>query len=108
MTDVIKYGLLQSDIKKIVSIFENNERIAEVILFGSRAKGNFHNGSDIDIALKGKNLKLNDVLNASIEIDELMLPYKFDIIIYNKINENKLIDHINRVGISLFVRQPAN
>jgi len=101
MNEQKRYGLSELDLSKVISILIKNEKIDEVILFGSRAKGNFSNGSDIDLALKGNCLTLNDILDASIEIDKLYLPYKFDLIIFDRINEKKLIDHIDRVGISL-------
>ncbi|HLN73820.1 MAG TPA: nucleotidyltransferase domain-containing protein [Prolixibacteraceae bacterium] len=100
----IKYGLEDAAIGQIVSILESNPKIEKIVLFGSRAKGNFQNGSDVDISLIGKELGLNDILNASIEIDELALPYKFDLVIYDRIKEKSLLDHIDRVGIILFER----
>ena len=99
-----KYGLENSAISQIISILESNLKIEKIVLFGSRAKGNFQNGSDVDLSLMGKELTLNDILNASIEIDELALPYKFDLIIYNRIKEKALLEHIDRVGITLFER----
>ena len=102
MNDNIKYGLLVSDMDNVISILKKNERISKVILFGSRAKGDFNKGSDIDIALKGDDLKLNDIIKASLEIDELLLPNKFDLIIFNRIKEKALIEHINRIGITLY------
>lgn len=65
------------------------------------AKGNFCKGSDIDIALKGEELSLKDILKAKTEIHDLFLPWKIDLVIYNRIKEEELIDHIKRVGISL-------
>ncbi|MBN2637466.1 MAG: nucleotidyltransferase domain-containing protein [Bacteroidales bacterium] len=78
------------------------------MLFGSRAKGNYNRGSDIDLTIKGDNLTLNDVLDLSIDLDDLMLPYKFDLIIYDRIKEKDLIDHILRVGIPLLKRGRNN
>ncbi len=100
-----KYGLLKMDIERIISIFKSNSKIDNVILFGSRAIGNYKPGSDIDIALKGADIKLNDILNVVAELDKLLTPYKFDVVIYNRITENALTDHIDRVGISLFNRR---
>ena len=105
MNENTKYGLLESDIKNIISILRKNGRINEIILFGSRAKGTFNNGSDIDIALKGDDLKLTDIINSSLEIDNLLLPNKFDLIIFSRIKEQALIEHINRVGIILYKRR---
>lgn len=99
-----KYGLLLTDVERIVSIFKSNLKIDKVVLFGSRAIGNYRPGSDIDIALKGSDINLNDILNAKTELDKLSLPYKIDIVIFNRIKEQALIEHIERVGISLFER----
>jgi predicted nucleotidyltransferase len=100
----IKYGLENFVISQIVTILERNPKIEKVILFGSRAKGNFQNGSDVDLSLIGKELELNDIINASIEIDNLALPYRFDFVIYDRIKEKALLEHIDRVGITLYER----
>lgn len=99
-----KYGLLERDMEEIVSIFKSNSKVEELLLFGSRAKGNNVSGSDIDLAVKGKDLNLDDILKAKSEIDKLSLPYKTDIIIYGRIKDYDLIDHIDRIGIRLFKR----
>ena len=101
MSENEKYGIPQSNLQQIVAILQNNPKIKEAILFGSRAKGNFESGSDIDIALKGIDLSLEDILNAKTEIEELFLPWKTDLVIYHRIQEKELIEHIDRVGISL-------
>jgi len=100
-----KYGIEVSDIEGILSIFKGNVRISRIILFGSRAKGIFTERSDVDIAISGDNLGLKDVIGASLEIDQLYLPYKVDIIIFDRIKEDALIGHINRVGIVLFEKK---
>ncbi len=104
MNEKREYGLLEDDLNKIVSIVRSNQLVNKTILFGSRAKGSFDPGSDIDIALQGSNLKLDDILTMKVELEKLSLPYKFDIVIYERINEKDLIDHIDRVGITLFER----
>ena len=104
MNKTRKFGLLEEDINRIVSILMSNPNIENAILFGSRAKGNYKPGSDIDVALNGSNLTLDDILSAKIEIEKLALPYKFDILIYDRITEKALIEHIERVGIILFQR----
>lgn len=99
-----KYGLSETDISDVLSILQKNQKIYKISLFGSRAKGVFKDGSDVDLALMGVNLELNDILDASNEIEELLLPFKFDLIIYNRIEEKNLIEHIDRIGIVLFER----
>lgn len=102
-----KIGLELFTINEIVSILEKNPKIEKVVLFGSRAKGNFQNGSDIDLALHGTGLNVNDILNTSIEIDQLSLPYQIDFVIYDRITEKTLQEHIDRVGITLFERKKS-
>lgn len=68
------------------------------IIYGSRAKGNYRKGSDIDLVLKGENLTINDVLKLEDDLDELLLPYLFDISILHHIKNPNLLGHIERVG----------
>lgn len=98
------YGLEKNDVELIINVLETNNKVSKALLFGSRAKGNFEVGSDIDIAIQGSELKLNDVIDLRIAFDELLLPYKFDIVIYNRISEPDLLDHIKRVGIELYTK----
>jgi predicted nucleotidyltransferase len=97
-----KYGLLESDWEKIIEIFTSNPKINKVVLFGSRAKESFENGSDIDIALQGDHLNIDDILSAKLAYDKLQLPYKIDIVLFDRIKEKELIEHINRVGVILY------
>jgi len=71
-------------------------------LYGSRAKGNYKPGSDIDLTLKGIGLDLKLINKISIELDDLLLPYTFDLSIYNAIDDPALIEHIERVGTTFF------
>lgn len=96
------YGLKDTDLEIIRQAIKSHPNITEAILFGSRAKGTFHPGSDIDIALKGNGLK-ETVLELSIYLNqETLLPYQFDIVDYHSIDNEKLVEHINRVGISIY------
>lgn len=102
MTETEKYGIPLSDLRNVISILKGNLKIRKAILFGSRAKGNFSSGSDVDIALIGNELNLNDIAEHSIQIDDLYLPWKFDLIIYNRITEKALKENVDRVGVELF------
>lgn len=91
------FGLKQNEIEKIHVIFKNHVEINQVIVYGSRAKGNYKPYSDIDITLIG-NIDLTNQNKIEIELDDLLLPYKFDVSIFHKIENKDLIEHINRVG----------
>ena len=99
------YGLKEIHINKIASVFANYPDIHKAILYGSRAKGNYREGSDIDISLVGDNIDLSLLLRIETELDNLLLPYFIDISIFNKIENQELVDHINRVGILLYEKR---
>ncbi|HOO33937.1 MAG TPA: nucleotidyltransferase domain-containing protein [Thermotogota bacterium] len=92
------YGLDQEDIDNLKEVFSRFDAVDKVILYGSRAMGTYRTGSDIDITLIGKNLSLQTIFGIEDEIEELYLPYSFDISIYDRIKNEDLIDHIRRVG----------
>lgn len=98
----MKTGLSKKIWNKITKVFENFPRIIEVILFGSRAMGNFREGSDIDLAVKGENIELNDLLDIEAALEDLQLLYTFDVINYSKLTNPDLKAHINRVGIQVY------
>ncbi|WP_367026739.1 nucleotidyltransferase domain-containing protein [Methylococcus sp. ANG] len=99
------YGLRDSDLALIVDAIEAFPEIERVLLFGSRAEGNFKTGSDVDLAIQGKAVghesavRLAGVLN-----EEKPLPYYFDVLDYAAITEPGLLEHIDRVGIVIYER----
>jgi predicted nucleotidyltransferase len=96
-----KYGLSIQNLNAIIEVISSFEGVESIILFGSRVLKNFKPGSDIDIALKGDSINLDDILRISLALDELMLPYKFDLIIYSRITEPALKEHIDQNGVVL-------
>ena len=98
------YGLKDTHIEKIQSVFANYGNIDKAILYGSRAKGNYRNGSDIDLTLVGENLDLSTLLKIENELDDLLLPYKIDVSIFHKIQNPDLVDHVNRMGKIFYER----
>jgi predicted nucleotidyltransferase len=104
----MSFGLKESTIQQIISIFESYPQIEEAIVYGSRAKGNYRNGSDIDLTLKGNDLSLELLFEMEHSLDDLLLPYKIDLSIYDKIENPDLTDHISRVGILFYSRTQKN
>ena len=92
----MEFGLNQDSIDKINSVFEKHPEIEKVIIYGSRAKGNYRAGSDIDLTLMGNDLEYNLAGTVDSEIDDLNTPYLFDISIFEKLNSPSLKEHINR------------
>ncbi len=96
------YGIKETELDKLTTLFAQNQRIESVILYGSRAKGNYKPFSDVDITLKGENLTRSDLNQLSLAIDDLLFPYEFDVSIFHKLKNEKLIEHIERVGIMIY------
>jgi predicted nucleotidyltransferase len=99
MSLILKYGLTEKTISSIKDVFSKQKKIQKIILYGSRAKGNFRNGSDIDLTLVAVEMTFSELSKLMTEIDDLMLPYKFDVSLFHQIEDVGFIDHINRVGI---------
>ena len=93
-----QFGLQKEDIQKINTVFDQYEAVLEVILYGSRAKGNFKNGSDIDLTIIDKNLIFSQLIEIETKLDDLLLPYKIDLSQKKHINNNDLLEHIERIG----------
>ncbi len=100
--DIQKTGLSLGTIKQILELLSKVENLELCVIYGSRAKGNFKNGSDIDLCLFGNNLKAEILLRLEQDLDELMLPYTFDICIYQLIDNPNLKEHIDRVGMIFY------
>jgi len=98
-------GLEDSDIEKIRKVFSNYPKIELVLLYGSRAKENYKTYSDIDLSLKGEDLDLTLLQAIEFEIDDLLLPFKFDISIYDGITNPDFKEHIDRVGKVFYSRK---
>ncbi|MDO9167714.1 MAG: nucleotidyltransferase domain-containing protein [Methylobacter sp.] len=98
-------GLTEADINRIRTTIEQFPEIEEAVIFGSRAKGTYKKASDVDLAIKGRAVtsetikRLNFLLN-----EELPLPYFFDVVHYESLENQLLVEHIDRVGkpITLF------
>jgi len=101
VSEYLNTGLPQKTIQSLIEVFAKHPKIDEVILYGSRAKGNYREGSDIDLTLKGLKLNLANLLKIENEIDDLLLPYKVDLSIYHKLENPDFIEHIDRVGVVL-------
>lgn len=101
------FGLSYNTIAQIINVLSDFPEVEEAIIYGSRAKGNYKNGSDIDLTLKGDKLNYELLLKIMNKIDDLLLPYSVDISIFNEIDDESLIEHIIRVGKIIYSRSSA-
>jgi len=99
----MKYGLPEAAVQKICAVLRRYPQVEKAILYGSRAKGNFKNGSDIDLTLRGgADLTLNVLYRIMDELDDLLLPHIIDLSIFDNIHDPDVIEHIQRVGVTFY------
>ena len=101
----MRFGLPDSAIEQICAIFAAHPEIERAVLYGSRAKGNFKPGSDIDLTLFGADLSHELLLDLLVEPDDLLLPWMIDLSLSASLHHPALQDHINRVGVVFYQRQ---
>jgi predicted nucleotidyltransferase len=94
----MRFGLKDKDIQIINNVFSKFDSVDKVVIYGSRAKGNFKPGSDIDLIMEGQNLNLNLLNKISTMLHDLPIPYLVDLSIKNKIDKKELLEHVERVG----------
>ena len=99
----MKYGLAPSTTEKNRAVLSHYPQVEQAILYGSRAKGNYKNGSDIDLTLRGgSKLTMRVLFRILDELDDLLLPYTIDLSIFNDISDPDVIAHIQRVGVTFY------
>lgn len=93
-----EFGLSPRSIKTIRDILQKYPEVEQAIIYGSRAKGNYREGSDIDLTLKGKNLTRAISSKIWLDLDDSNSPYLFDLSIYHDLTNKNLVEHIDQVG----------
>jgi predicted nucleotidyltransferase len=98
-----RFGLKEATIQKICAVLAKYPQVEKAVLYGSRAKDNYKIGSDIDLTLiGGDNLTEKVLCQIMDEIDDLLLPYTFDLSIFQHISDPEVIEHIQRVGVVFY------
>ncbi|MEI7668709.1 MAG: nucleotidyltransferase domain-containing protein [Pseudomonadota bacterium] len=98
----MNFGLSDKTIATIHAIFQRYPAIRKAIIYGSRAKGNYKNGSDIDLTLLGDSLTYNDLLSILGDLEDSFIPHHVDLSLFYSIDNPNLREHIERVGIVFY------
>ncbi|MCO6453334.1 MAG: nucleotidyltransferase domain-containing protein [Caldilineales bacterium] len=98
----MNHGLPQSVVESISAVLSRHPQVESATLFGSRAKGDYKNGSDIDLTLHGEQLTLRILYRILNDLDDLYLPYTIDLSIFDNISDPDVIEHIERVGVIFY------
>lgn len=99
----MKYGLSDQALEKIQDVFTRYPQVEEAVLYGSRARGDYKNGSDIDLTLRGGDALTHTILSRiANDLDDQLLPYTIDLSIFKNIRNPEMVDQIKRVGVALY------
>ncbi len=100
-----RFGLKEITLARIKGVFSGYPEIEQVILYGSRAKGNYRNGSDIDLTIVGDQVTAEQLSRVRLALDDLLLPYTIDLSLMRQIDNPDLVAHIERVGVVFYKRR---
>ena len=102
-----KHGLTDKTVAQITGVLARFPAVERAVLFGSRAKAVHKPGSDIDLALVGDTLDWRVLGRIDDALDDLLLPYRFSLVIFGKNLDPEVAAHIHRVGVPFFERGPV-
>lgn len=98
------FGLSERTLTQIRQVLGQHPGVRSAVIYGSRAKGTYKTGSDIDLTLHGDTLQYEDLMAINESLDELLLPYEIDLSLFKEIDNASLREHIERVGQVLYAR----
>ena len=102
----MQYGLSDRTLKKIRDVLVRYPQVEEAVLYGSRARGDYKNGSDIDLTLRGGDVLTHTILSRiANDLDDQLLPYTIDLSIFKNIRNPEMLAQIKRVGIAFYKKQ---
>lgn len=90
------FGLPQRTLDEMHAIFAKHSKVEKVVVYGSRAMGNYRPGSDIGLTMFGKDLTYTNLIRISGDLDDSSIPYLVDLSIFEQLNHADLKDHIRR------------
>ena len=102
-----RHGLTERTVEQIAGVLARFPGVEKAMLFGSRAKTTHKRGSDIDLALVGAALDWRTVGKIYDALDDLLLTYRFSLIVYDGNTDPEVAAHIIRVGIPFFQREQS-
>ena len=101
-------GIKTAHREALIDILAANPKVEQVVLFGSRALGNYRPNSDIDLALYGKALSLDDLARFQEQIEATTIPHHVDLLLADRIENDRLRRHIEEQGVVWFRRTPSS
>lgn len=101
MARKLMFGLSDAVIGDLRGVFAKYPEIERVLIFGSRAKGTFKDGSDIDLAVVAPAMSDQRFTQLWGEIDDLQLVFKVDVVHFDRLAQPALREEIMANGQSV-------
>lgn len=102
MADTLTFGLSSAIIADLHRVFAAYPEVEQVLIFGSRAKGNFRSGSDIDLAVLASRVSEARFTQLWNELDALPILFKMDVLHWNSLGNERLKNKIREEGKVFF------
>ncbi len=100
----MNHGLSDVTIAKIRSVFARFPAVERAAIYGSRARGNYKTGSDIDLTLFGDSLTSGLCSKIESALDDLLLPYTIDLSVFHELTNAELQERIKLEGVIFYER----
>lgn len=100
------FGLKDKTLEQMCWVFTKYPQVEKAVLHGSLAKGQYKDGSDVDVTLiGGEDLNLNVLLRIKGELDALLLPYMVDLSLFKQIQEPAFLEQFRRDGVVIYEKK---
>ena len=103
-----RFGLSEPTLATVCAILAGYSEIEQAILYGSRAKGTYSKGSDIDLTLVGERLDHRLLAQIAGRLEDSPIPYQVDLSLKSDIDNPDLLAHIDRVGVEIYRRSQVS
>ncbi len=101
-----RLGISKEVLDRIVYIITSQKEVEKIVIFGSRARGDFSRSSDIDIAIFARNWTYKDINLVKVALDEeIRTPLKFDVVHFYGLQKQELVDEILKEGIVIYGKE---
>lgn len=101
----MNFGIPDSSIKIICDTLLKIPEIEKAAIFGSRAMGNYKNGSDVDLVIYGSKVTVETINKLSIILnEEVPLPYYFDVVNYESLDNQQMKIHLDTYARIFYTR----
>ncbi|WP_027340617.1 nucleotidyltransferase domain-containing protein [Halonatronum saccharophilum] len=98
----MRFGLKEEVVEEIVRVIGQEEKIEKAVIFGSRARGDWRKGSDIDIGIYAKGMDSKDFNLLRDELEQLDIIYKIDVVDVYGLSKERLVDNIEEEGKAIY------